>query len=457
VIRPGSFERNLRLLILALGDFGIACGSLALAVLIRRNIDFEITRSVLPPEKFPLDVMNVLLPGIALLLAMALSGFYNPRVSRRHRPLLLTGLVLQMAIVAVGATLLTRPYPRTILIMVPLFEAVLLPLWRRLQKRLMSVRARETVLVGTSEDIAGFLRALGNFPDTRIDVVGFITTEPVPQPIEIPCLGVLDDERAQDQLREAEEVIYVAHDESPRLRLMLLSIRRAQGFLMLPSHADALLSSTAFGWVGDQPLVEISARCGYGLGAVVKRSMDVVLGALLLIASGPIWLLIALVILADDGRPVLLRQRRAGRDGVDFLMWKFRTMRHRPQEETTPDFRLALEKDERVTRAGMWLRRHRLDELPQLLNVLTGEMSLVGPRPERPEIAAEVRKSVPAFDLRLIVRPGIAGLAQVWAEYDTEPAIKVRYDLTYITAWTPGLDIRILFRAVSTALSGRGL
>jgi lipopolysaccharide/colanic/teichoic acid biosynthesis glycosyltransferase len=340
--------------------------------------------------------------------------------------------------------------------MVPLLEAVLLPLWRRLHKALTPVRARETVLVGSADDLEPFVRALGSAPDNRIDVIGFVSSEEGARPIELPCLGYLDDPRAHAQLRDAEELIYVAHDENPRLRLELLAIRRAQGFLMLPSHADALLTSTAFGWVGDQPLVEISARCGYGLGAVVKRTMDLLFTAVIFVVSLPIWAVISLAILIDDGRPILLRQRRSGRDGVPFLMWKFRTMRHRP-DEGEADLRLALEQDERVTRAGMWLRRHRLDELPQLLNVFAGEMSLVGPRPERPEIAAEIRKSIPAFDLRLIVRPGIAGLAQVWSEYDTEASIKVRYDLTYITSWTPGLDIRILLRAVSTALSGRGL
>ena len=455
MIRPNSIERNLRLILLAAGDFLIAAGCLALAVLIRRNIDFEITRSVLPPEKFPLDVQNVLLPAVALLLTMALSGFYNPRVSRRHKPLLLTALLMQMGLVALGATLLTRPYPRTILLLVPLMEAVLLPLWRRLLKVVFPIRSRETILVGSPVDIEPFVRALGEYPDHRIQLVGSVGSAPCNTP-PLEYWGALGNPGVEARVREVDEVIYVAHDEDPTMRLELFRIRGAQGFLMLPSQADALLTSTAFGWVGDQPLVEVAAKCGFGVGAFVKRSMDLVFGTALLIVSLPLGLIIAAAILIDDGRPIMLRQRRAGRNGSEFMMWKFRTMKHRAGNHE-PDLRLALDRDDRVTRAGLWLRRHRLDELPQFINVVTGEMSLVGPRPERPEIIEEVRKRVPAFDLRLMVRPGLAGLAQVWAEYDTEPAIKVRYDLTYICAWSLGLDLRIMLRAVSTALSGRGV
>jgi exopolysaccharide biosynthesis polyprenyl glycosylphosphotransferase len=455
VIRPNSIERNLRLILLAAGDFLIAAGCLALAVFIRRNIDFEITRSVLPPENFPLDIQNVMLPAVALVLTMALSGFYNPRVSRRHKPLLLTALVMQMGLVALGATLLTRPYPRTILLAVPLLEAFALPLWRRLLKQLTSVRPRETIMVGSPEDIEPFARALGDYPDHRIRLVGSVGPAPC-EALGLEYWGRLDDPSLHERIRQVDEVIYVAHGEDPVIRLELFRIRGAEGFLMLPSQADALLTSTAFGWVGDQPLVEVAAKGGYGVGAFIKRTVDIVGGSLLLLISIPLWLLIAAAILIDDGRPILLRQRRAGRNGTVFLMWKFRTMKNRAEGHDS-DLRLALDQDERVTRVGLWLRRHRLDELPQFINVVTGDMSLVGPRPERPEIIAEVRRQVPAFDLRLMVRPGLAGLAQVWAEYDTEPAIKIRYDLTYICSWSLGLDLRILFRAVSTALSGRGV
>jgi lipopolysaccharide/colanic/teichoic acid biosynthesis glycosyltransferase len=152
--------------------------------------------------------------------------------------------------------------------------------------------------------------------------------------------------------------------------------------------------------------------------------------------------------------PVLLRQNRAGRDGVPFRMWKFRTMRPSFGEV---DLQLVQDADPRVTRVGLWLRRHRLDELPQLINVLSGEMSLVGPRPERPEIIEQLRETIPEFDLRLMVKPGLAGLAQVWAEYDTKPGTKLRYDLTYICSWSPALDLRILATAITTALAGRGV
>ena len=102
------------------------------------------------------------------------------------------------------------------------------------------------------------------------------------------------------------------------------------------------------------------------------------------------------------------------------------------------------------------LRRYHLDELPQLINVLCGEMSLVGPRPERPEIAARILRDLPDFDLRSLVRPGIAGLAQVSGEYDSRPEVKLRYDLMYMCGWSVWLDLRLLLRAVSSSLAGTG-
>jgi lipopolysaccharide/colanic/teichoic acid biosynthesis glycosyltransferase len=195
-------------------------------------------------------------------------------------------------------------------------------------------------------------------------------------------------------------------------------------------------------------LIEVLIGCGVGVNAIVKRTIDIVVSIALAVLTLPVWIVIAATIWLDDHGPVFLRQARLGRGGVPFAMWKFRSMRA---------FVAGQSDEERITRVGRLLRRYHVDELPQLINVITGDMSLVGPRPERPEIAERILEEVPDFDLRCLVRPGMAGLAQSLVEYDSRPAVKLRYDLTYMCSWSLWLDIRLMFRSVAAALSGSGV
>jgi lipopolysaccharide/colanic/teichoic acid biosynthesis glycosyltransferase len=254
--------------------------------------------------------------------------------------------------------------------------------------------------------------------------------------LSVPYLGTIDDPDTRARLREVDQVICAG---STRERLDLLRIRGPRGFLLLASHADALLASSTLGWIGDQPLVAVAVGCGIGFQAALKRSIDIVLSIVLLALSSPIWIITALAIWLEDGSPVLIRQARVGLGGIPFAMWKLRSMR-----------------DGRVTRVGSLIRRYHIDELAQLLNVVSGDMSLVGPRPERPDIAEDIQRKLPDFDLRCLVRPGIAGLAQVSAEYDSDPEVKLRYDLMYMCDWSLMLDFRLLLHSVSTSLSGSG-
>lgn len=196
------------------------------------------------------------------------------------------------------------------------------------------------------------------------------------------------------------------------------------------------------------PLVEVAVSCGYGVNAAIKRAVDVTGALVLLIVSAPLWLVAAAAIWLEDRGAVIICQLRVGQRGEPYDMWKFRSM-HAPSEAGQPN-------SARLTRIGALLRRYHVDELPQLLNVLLGDMSLVGPRPEQPELGAAITRSVPDFDLRAMVRPGIAGLAQVSAEYDARPEVKLRYDLMYMCDWSVWLDLRLLFRAVSSSLAGMG-
>jgi exopolysaccharide biosynthesis polyprenyl glycosylphosphotransferase len=182
-----------------------------------------------------------------------------------------------------------------------------------------------------------------------------------------------------------------------------------------------------------------------------------VLALVILAVALPVMLLVALAVLLSSPGPILYRQTRTGKDGIPFQLYKFRSMRQ--DAETGTGAVWATKDDPRVTAVGYWLRKLRLDELPQLLNVIRGEMSLVGPRPERPEFVQVLQKEIPYYRQRLCVKPGITGWAQVNHKYgDTiEDAItKLEYDLYYIKNLAPSLDAYIMFHTIKTVLLGRG-
>jgi exopolysaccharide biosynthesis polyprenyl glycosylphosphotransferase len=191
-----------------------------------------------------------------------------------------------------------------------------------------------------------------------------------------------------------------------------------------------------------------------GLGRVLKRAVDIAASALGLILLAPLLGVIALAVLAGDGRPVLYSQVRLGRDGRRFRIRKFRSMR-RDAEAGGAGWTVA--GDPRRTRLGAWLRRTSLDELPQLWNVLVGEMSLVGPRPERPEFAAGFSRRIPRYFERHRVRSGITGWAQVnGLRGDTPIEVRTRYDLFYVENWSLAFDLKILWLTLRSVLVRRG-
>lgn len=187
-----------------------------------------------------------------------------------------------------------------------------------------------------------------------------------------------------------------------------------------------------------------------------KRSFDLFMLMLAAAALAPVWilvwLLIALAIRLDDGGPVVHVQRRAGRYGKPFEMLKFRTMVVGAERRTGPV--RAARADRRVTRVGKVLRRFHLDEAPQAINVFKGEMSLVGPRPERPLLTRRIAGRFPQFNERLGVLPGIAGLAQSRGHYFNSPRDKLRYDRLYIANMSPWVDLKILAACAWKALRG---
>lgn len=194
-----------------------------------------------------------------------------------------------------------------------------------------------------------------------------------------------------------------------------------------------------------------------GFYDLTKRILDMIGGATGLLIFAITYPFLALAIYLDSGLPIFYAQPRLGRGGRIFKIYKYRTMRK--DAESDGEVRITLENDPRVTRVGNFLRKLRLDELPQFWNVLRGEMSLVGPRAERPELVAEYQKQVPFYRARLLVKPGLTGWAQINYGYVAsvlETAVKIEYDLYYIKHRTLGMDFQIILRTIGTVLRRTG-
>ncbi|MBN4082679.1 undecaprenyl-phosphate glucose phosphotransferase [Phycisphaeraceae bacterium AH-315-B13] len=195
------------------------------------------------------------------------------------------------------------------------------------------------------------------------------------------------------------------------------------------------------------PILSVRESPLYGVGGVSKRFVDIAGAVCCIILFAPLLALIALLVRMSGSGPVIFRQRRVSLGGETFNIYKFRTMAHVEDEEPA---RWTTRNDPRVTRIGQWLRKTSLDELPQLLNVLRGDMSLVGPRPERPELIQQFREDWRGYMLRQHVKAGMTGWAQVnGLRGDTSIKKRIQYDLFYVRHWSIGFDIRILFLTLS--------
>ena len=234
----------------------------------------------------------------------------------------------------------------------------------------------------------------------------------------------------------------------------LNSLERADiGFLQRVSARETLLGLKTVRQVGGMPFVPLRSHTVPIHKVRLKRIFDLALTVLFAPLWVPMLALLALYVRIAAGSPVLYRQDRVGRDGRVFRCVKFRTMVPDAEEDGQP--RLATLEDDRIVPALRWMRAMRADELPQLWNVLRGEMSLVGPRPERPELVTEIIRRVPGYVRRNELPPGLTGLAQVHGRYGTDAEYKLGYDIQYLVNWSLVVDVEILARTVWVVLSRR--
>jgi Undecaprenyl-phosphate glucose phosphotransferase len=278
-------------------------------------------------------------------------------------------------------------------------------------------------------------------------VVGFLDDVPGRAGLaKVPVLGTLDQATEVAGVHKVDQV-YVAlplEDHAKLLKLIKSVSNECLDIKVVPDLIQYASIKAALEDLDGIPIISLNEVPLRGWNSMVKRGMDMVVGTTLLFILSPFFLVIALLIRLRGGPgPVFFRQERMSLDGKTFQMWKFRSMWHDAEKETGPVW--ATSDDPRRTPIGAWLRRRNLDELPQLINVALGDMSLVGPRPERPPFVQQFKARIPQYMLRHRVRSGITGWAQVngWRG-NTSIEKRIEYDLYYIENWSLLLDVKIL-------------
>ena len=233
--------------------------------------------------------------------------------------------------------------------------------------------------------------------------------------------------------------------ESDKDRLVEYCYKHRKNIYFTPNLADIVTKHSHHVLVDDVTVLESRVTGLTFEQSLIKRVCDIIVSALAILVSSPIMLLEALAIKLEDGGPVFFKQPRVTKDGQIFQVLKFRTMIVDADKNKK---RLASQDDDRITKVGRVLRKLRIDELPQFINILKGEMSVVGPRPEQAEITEKYVEVLPEFRYRLKVKAGLTGLAQILGKYNTTPKDKLILDLMYIEQYSIWVDLRIMFQTV---------
>ncbi len=363
-----------------------------------------------------------------------------------------------MALVTVTYFFAPVRYSRLVLAFFFALSILLLAAERLLFRRLLqAIRRRgynlkDVLVVGAGTLGRRVLRVLHDHRELGFRLAGVLSrhAEKVGEEIEgTPIIGTLDDlERLLSERRVDQVVIALPLEEQGALPgLMGVLSASTADVKVVPDLVQYVTLSGGVEEFGGLPVLSLQHGPMQGWNGVSKRLFDAIFCTLALLVASPLMLACALLVRLESAGPILYRQERMGMDGRRFDILKFRTMR---TDAEAGGARFASPGDPRVTRAGAWMRKLSLDELPQLWNVLCGDMSLVGPRPERPVFIEEFRRQIPRYQLRHKVKAGITGWAQVnGLRGQTSIEKRIEFDLYYIENWSLMLDVKILARTVA--------
>ena len=418
-------------LVLLLGDMGIVVSVylfVTTVILVRGSLisNFDLYQGMLP--------VQVILTG----LLFNINGLYTIERKRFAEILLSVAVsMIQMLVLMMALTFFIREFAlsRGVLLWCAGMDFVLLAIWRHLLWRYVRAHqnTRGVMLIGSEEECQHVYHRMKQQPQLAMELRSVCTD-----------LKNSDWETAAEQV----DVLIICPDIRLKDKAKIVhycNLHEKQA-LLIPNAYEVFCSGMTLDKIDDVPVFRPQRLRLTLEQRSLKRILDVVVALLGFLAALPFMILTALAIKIFDPGPVFYSQERSGRYGKPFKVYKFRTMRVDAERLSGP--MLAQENDPRITRLGAFLRAVRLDELPQIWNVLVGNMSIVGPRPERPFFVEQFKQEIPEYVYRMNVKPGITGLAQVYGKYNTTAYDKLIYDLVYIQNAGIRMDLTIIIQTV---------
>lgn len=429
--------------------------------------------------KIALDInyqYGILIIPLMWLLLHYLSGYYKNvyRKSRLKEFLntlcvsLLGSLFLFFTIVLNDNVPSYKGYYESFFLMIGLqFFLTYLPRFIITTQTTKKIRTRKigfnTLLVGSNERAEKLYNRLQSAKKSAgnkfIGFVNVIEQENYQMAHYMPHLGRIDDaHRLLDEYQVEEIIIAIETKEHAYIEHILTQLRGTKAIIRaIPDNCDIISGRVTFNSIHDEPLILISQNIMPIWQEKIKRFSDIIVSILVLVLCSPIYIFTAIMVKCSSKGPIFYKQERIGLYGKPFFIYKFRSMIV-DSETTGPQ--LSSENDDRITQWGHTMRKYRLDEIPQFFNVLKGDMSLVGPRPERQYFIDKIVKIAPHYTHLQKVRPGITSLGQVkfgYAQSPEEMASRMKYDIIYIENMSIYLDIKILIYTIKTVISGEGV
>jgi len=390
-----------------------------------------------------------------IIFSIIIFQLYNLYTEQTRKPLsdifyafIPATIIITLFSVTLSYYFQTYKFPRSIFLIVLPILFIFLIIWRYfllvIQKKF--VGTMDIILIGSKISTDKLKDNIYNFTNNGFNIKKIISKE---------SFEKLNQKKKRELLNEiSPEIIFITSDISikDKKELFYISLENNWEISLVPEFYEIMIAGGRLNQIGEFPVYNIKSLKENG-SSFLKRTVDILISAISLIILSPLIFIISMVIKLNSGGTIFYKQKRISKNGKEFCVYKFRTMIYNAEKNTGPV--LSNNNDSRITKVGKLLRKTRMDEIPQLFNVLKGEMSLIGPRPERPYFVDQYKQKIENYEYRHHVKSGITGLAQIYGFYSTDPEEKLRMDLIYANNNNIFFDLKIILNTLKVILIGK--